>query len=140
MGEPAASASPYVRAQANLSTLGLDGMAAALPDYVRAVSAGEPDLAQALAEMTESEVTARRERITRLRIRSSGLPCVKTLADFDWSFQPSVPRPKLEELATLRFVTGPRTSCSSAARASARPTWPSRSASRPSGRAARSSS
>lgn len=104
MAEPVACSSPYIRAQANLSTLGLDGMAAALPDYVRAVSAGELDLAQALAEMTESEVAARRERITRLRIRSSGLPCVKTLAGFDWSFQPSVPRPKLEELATLRFV------------------------------------
>ena len=29
---------------------------------------------------------------------------MKTLADFDWSFQPSVPRPQVEELATLRFV------------------------------------
>ena len=29
---------------------------------------------------------------------------MKTLADFDWSFQPSVPRAAVEELATLRFV------------------------------------
>lgn len=47
---------------------------------------------------------SREERITRLGIRSSGLPCVRTLADFDRSFQPSVPRPLLEELSTLRFV------------------------------------
>ena len=40
----------------------------------------------------------------RQRIRSSGFPYVKTLADFDWSFQPSVPRPQVEELATLRFM------------------------------------
>ena len=40
----------------------------------------------------------------RQRIRSSGFPYVKTLADFDWSFQPSVPRAKVEELATLRFM------------------------------------
>jgi len=26
------------------------------------------------------------------------------LADFDWAFQPSVPRAKVEELATLRFM------------------------------------
>ena len=68
------------------------------------VAEGDADLARAVAEMTQVEVEARTERITRLRIRSSGLPCVKTLADFDWTFQPSVPRPLLEELSTLRFM------------------------------------
>ena len=96
--------SPYVRAQANLSELGLHEMCASLPDYVRMVAEGERDLARALAEMTETEVAARRARIMRQRIRSSGFPYVKTLADFDWSFQPSVPRPQVEELATLRFM------------------------------------
>lgn len=47
---------------------------------------------------------ARARRIARLRIRSSGFPCVKTLSGFDWPFRPSVPRPQIEELATLRFV------------------------------------
>lgn len=98
--------SPYMRAQANLSELKPDQMRAAMPDYVRMVSDGERDFAQAVAEMTESEVAARRERIMRQRIRSSGFPYVKTLADFDWSFQPSVPRAKVEELATLRFMDG----------------------------------
>ena len=79
-------------------------MASMLPDYMRMVAEGDADLARAVAEMTQVEVEARTERITRLRIRSSGLPCVKTLADFDWTFQPSVPRPLLEELSTLRFM------------------------------------
>ena len=96
--------SPYMRAQANLSELKLDQMCAAMPDYVRMVADNERDFAQAVAEMTESEVAARRERIMRQRIRSSGFPYVKTLSDFDWSFQPSVPRAKVEELATLRFM------------------------------------
>ena len=96
--------SPYLRAQANLSELKLDRMSAAMPDYVRMVADGDRDFAQAMAEMTDSEVVARRERVMRQRIRSSGFPYVKTLADFDWSFQPSVPRAKVEELATLRFM------------------------------------
>ena len=96
--------SPYIRAQANLSELKLDEMSAAMPDYVRMVGGGERDFAQAMAEMTQSEVVARRERIMRQRVRSSGFPYTKTLADFDWSFQPSVPRAKIEELATLRFM------------------------------------
>ncbi|WP_283171716.1 IS21-like element helper ATPase IstB [Curtanaerobium respiraculi] len=96
--------SPYMRAQANLAELRLDEMCAALPDYVRMVGDGARGFAQAMAEMTQSEVSARRERIMRQRIRSSGFPYVKTLADFDWSFQPSVPRAGVEELATLRFM------------------------------------
>lgn len=79
-------------------------MAASLPEYMRMVGEGEMDFAAAMAEMTATEVAAREARITRQRVRSSGFPCVKTLADFDWSFQPSVPRAKIEELATLQFT------------------------------------
>ena len=99
-----AEGSPSIRAQANLSALGLHEMAASLPDYVRMVAAGERGFASALEEMTLVEVAAREVRITNQRIRSSGFPYVKGLADFDWDFQPSVPRAEIEELATLRFV------------------------------------
>ena len=97
-------ASPSIRARDNLSALGLHEMAASLPDYVRMVSAGERDFCSALEEMTRVEVAAREARIVRQRIRSSGFPCVKGPADFDWDFQPSVPRARVEELATLRFI------------------------------------
>ena len=99
-----AEASPSIRARDNLSALGLHEMAAALPDYVRMVAAGERDFCSALEEMTRVEVAAREARIVRQRIRSSGFPYVKGLADFDWDFQPSVPRARVEELATLRFI------------------------------------
>lgn len=104
MSEPTVEASPYLRAQDNLATLRLDEMAQALPDYARMVSGGELDFVSALAQMTQAEVEARALRIIRQRIRSSGFPYVKTLRDFDWGFQPSVPRAKVEELATLRFM------------------------------------
>ena len=95
---------PSIRAQANLSALGLHEMAASLPDYVRMVAAGARGFASALEEMTRGEVAAREFRSTNQRIRSSGFPYVKGLADFAWDFQPSVPRAEIEELATLRFV------------------------------------
>ena len=47
-----AEASPSIRARDNLSALGLHEMAAALPDYVRMVAAGERDFCSALEEMT----------------------------------------------------------------------------------------
>ena len=73
LGEP----SPYMRAQANLSELKLGRICAAMPDYVRMVGDGERDSVQAIAEMAQAEVVARRERIMRQRMRSSGLYSVK---------------------------------------------------------------
>lgn len=69
-----AEGNPSIRAQANLSALGLHEMAASLPDYVRMVAAGERGFASALEEMTRVEVAAREVRITNQRIRSSGFP------------------------------------------------------------------
>ena len=100
----AVEASPFIRARSNLDALGLHEMAASLGDYVGMVSSGERGFAEAMEEMTRTEVTARAARIVRQRVRSSGFPYVKTLEDFDWSFQPTVPRARVEELATLGFV------------------------------------
>jgi hypothetical protein len=69
------------------------------------VSAGERDFCSALEEMTRVEVAAREARIVRQRIRSSGFPYVKGLADFDWDFQPSVPRARGSGLSSLSIST-----------------------------------
>lgn len=67
-------ASPYIRAESNLAALGLDQMAASLPDYMRMVSEGDLEFCAALAEMTAAEVAAKEARVTRQRIRSAGFP------------------------------------------------------------------
>ena len=41
---------------------------------------------------------------TDRKVRAAGFPFVKTLADFDFSFQPSIPRAVVDDLATLRFL------------------------------------
>ena len=57
-----------------------------------------------LAELLETEVGARRERYLRTRMRLAHLPAVKTLEEFDFSFQPSIDERQIRELQTLRFV------------------------------------
>ena len=99
-----AQASPLNRLAANLEELGLDGMASSVPEYVRLVADGEKDLVTALLELTDAQVAAKRRADDDRRMRMANFPFVKTLADFDWSFQPSVPRGLVEQLATLRFV------------------------------------
>ena len=96
----AAQASPLNRLAANLEELGLGGMASSVPEYVRLVADGEKDLVTAMLELTDAQIAAKRRSDDNRRMRMANFPFIKTLADFDWSFQPSVPR----GLATLEFV------------------------------------
>ena len=75
-----------------------------MPDYVRLVADGQRDLVTAMLEMTAAQLAAKGRADDERRIRIANFPFVKTLADFDWSFQPSVPRGTVEELATLAFL------------------------------------
>ena len=80
-------------------------MAASLPDYVQHGVRGRARLLlRPRGDDPRRGRASREARIVRQRIRSSGFPYVKGLADFDWDFQPSVPRARIEELATLRFI------------------------------------
>lgn len=97
-------ASPLLRLTANLEELGLGAMAPVIPDYVRLVANGEKDLVTALLEITDAQLATKRKADDDRRIRMANFPFLKTLADFDWSFQPSVPRGTIEQLATLEFL------------------------------------
>jgi DNA replication protein DnaC len=57
-----------------------------------------------LPQLLEAEVDARYERTTLSRIRLAHFPFAKTLADFDFSFQPSIDQKKLKEFAKLRCI------------------------------------
>ena len=100
----AVQASPLNRLAANLEELGLDGMASSVPEYVRLVADGEKDLVTTMLELTDAQVAAKRRADDGRRIRMANFPYVKTLADFDFSFQPSIPRAVVDDLATLRFL------------------------------------
>ena len=44
------------------------------------------------------------ERAYEKQIQMSGFPIKKTLDDFDFSFQPSIDKRQIDELATMRFL------------------------------------
>jgi DNA replication protein DnaC len=58
-----------------------------------------------LGRLLEPELAARRQRIIDTCMHFSGLPWIKRLSDFDFSFQPSIDRTLIEELATGRFMS-----------------------------------
>lgn len=57
-----------------------------------------------IGRLLEAEVQAGRSRRVERRIRDSGLPERKLLADFDFSFQKGLDKGQIMELATLSFV------------------------------------
>lgn len=82
-----------------------------------------------LGRLLEPELAARRQRVIDTCLHFSGLPWMKRLSDFDFSFQPSIDRTLVEELATGRFRARAVTSFSKDRLVSAKPTWRSRSGS-----------
>lgn len=57
-----------------------------------------------LWRLIEPQLIARRESTVRYRLRVARFPASKSLDDFDFAFQPDLPRDRVLELATLDFV------------------------------------
>lgn len=62
-----------------------------------------------LDRLLDDELSAREERRVRTALRLSALPTGQTLASFDFSFQPSIERSRIETLATCAWVRAKET-------------------------------
>lgn len=92
------------RVRAQLADLKMPGALEALDDILAAADGGALPAGAALEALLGAQIALRNNRRLQAAMRSSRLPAVKTLADFDFSFQPSVKREQLESLHTLGFV------------------------------------
>ena len=59
---------------------------------------------EAIAALLGAHIELRNARRLQTAMRCARLPAVKTLADFDFSFQPSVKREQIDSLHTLGFL------------------------------------
>lgn len=100
----AASASVRERLRAQLADLKMPGALEALDQVLTQVDGGRLGAAEAIEAVLGAQISLRNERRLMAAMRSSRLPAVKTLADFDFSFQPSIKREQLESLHQLGFV------------------------------------
>src|SRR5829696_4801153 len=100
----ATSASLRERLRAQLADLKMPGALEALDDILRQVDGGQLAAGEALEQLLGAHIALRNARRLQTAMRSGRLPAVKTLADFDFSFQPSVKRERLESLHTLGFI------------------------------------
>ncbi|MBP9035274.1 MAG: IS21-like element helper ATPase IstB [Pseudomonadales bacterium] len=87
-----------------LRSLRLSGMIAPLPARALAVASHEMDFLEAFGCLVQDELDRRRSRLLQRRFALSGLPERKDLKDFDWTYNPRLPRRAVLELATLKFI------------------------------------
>lgn len=92
------------RLRAQLADLKMPGALEALDDVLRQLDGGTLTAPAALEAVLGAQISLRNNRRLVAAMRSSRLPAVKTLADFDFSFQPSLKREQIDHLHTLGFL------------------------------------
>ena len=70
----------------------------------RRIEQGEIDGIEALDQLLVEELTVRENRRVSTALKMSRLTAIKTLAGFDFSFQPSLDRHRIMALAELNFI------------------------------------
>ncbi len=87
-----------------LRSLRLSGMRATLEARALQVASHEMDFIEAFSWLVQDELDRRRSRLLDRRYLLSGLTERKALKDFDWSYNPRLPKRDVLELATLKFI------------------------------------
>jgi DNA replication protein DnaC len=92
------------RLRAQLADLKMPGALEALDDILARIDGGHLKAADAIEALLGAQIALRNQRRLQAAMRSSRLPVVKTLADFDFSFQPALQREQIDSLHTLGFI------------------------------------
>lgn len=94
----------YNRLKANLSSLGLRGMEVNLDDYLKQIEEKQKSVTEALCELTDIEMKLKEDRAVHGCVKVANFPFLKTMDEFDFSFQPSINREQMLGLKRLDFL------------------------------------
>ena len=92
------------RIRTQLADLKLPGALEALDEVLTGVDGGGVTASEAIEQLLGSQILLRNNRRLQAAMRSSRLPAIKTLEDFDFSFQPSIKREQVDSLHELGFL------------------------------------
>ena len=90
------------RIERHLERFGLTGLD--IEAHLAWVKATQANDLEAVERLLAQAVAIKRERSIEWRIKDSGLKERKTLAIFDWDFQPKLDRRTVQNLFTLAFI------------------------------------
>jgi DNA replication protein DnaC len=92
------------RLQSQLKELRLSGLARTLEVRCQEARGNNLSHAEFLELVFQDEVLVRHERLIDRRVKAAQFRELKTLDSFDWSFNPSIQRRQLYDLATCRYI------------------------------------
>ncbi|MBQ5675099.1 MAG: ATP-binding protein [Lachnospiraceae bacterium] len=72
--------------------------------YIKAVNSGEKSFSDALEELIEIEKANNQLRAVNACVKVANFPFLKTMEDFDFTFQPGLNKKQLLEFASLGFI------------------------------------
>ncbi len=90
--------------QTTLRRLRLSGLAASLEVRLQEAAGNKLTHAEFLELILQDELAVRADRDFNRRLKAALFRDHKTLEDFDWSFNPSIKRKQVYDLATGRFI------------------------------------
>lgn len=88
----------------HLKALRLHGMNSTLSTRITQANQGD-SFAQVFACLLQDELDSRNSRLINTRFKASGLKERPTLTEFDWSFNPKLPKKEIYELVSGKFIT-----------------------------------
>lgn len=89
--------------QKHLKMLRLHGMNATL--QTRLIQANQGGcFTEVFASLVQDEMDSRNSRLLEIRFKGSGLPERPTLTEFDWGFNPKLPKKEIYELVSCKFI------------------------------------
>ena len=92
------------RVRTMLADLKMPGALEAVDGILAQADSGGATASEAIEQLLNAQIVLRNNRRLQTAMRSSRLPAVKTLAEFDFAFQPSIKREQIESLHELGFV------------------------------------
>jgi DNA replication protein DnaC len=87
-----------------LRTLSLSGMAQTLLARNQEAISHHLAYTEFLELLVSDEFARRRDRLFARRLKMARVPQIKTLENFDWSFNPQIPKALILDLGTVRFI------------------------------------
>ncbi len=96
--------SAYLSLVTNLEELKLFQFKEHLDSYIDLINSGKKSIVESLKELTEYEIKFKEARAMNACVKVANFPFLKTIEDFDFSFQPGINKGKILDLLTLRFL------------------------------------
>ena len=87
-----------------LKKLRLSGLSQTLEVRLQEAASHNLSHAEFLELTLQDELMVRQERLIDRRVKAAGFRELKPLADFDWSFNPSIKKKQIYDLACCRFI------------------------------------